>query len=178
MRGSRLRGNDACDQCKPGAAMGQWAVVVGLGVALGRGQGCEAPRLRVSDGHVVSVETAGYAWRRSSMIGPDLTPTSWLLAAAPVALLILAIIGLNWSAPRAGAAAWVLAAAFGAADLRRRARSRSHRQRQGPQPCRFRPEHRVDGCLHVQHGAQAEGHRGDRAHDGDARPATGWCRRC
>ena len=46
------------------------------------------------------------------MIGPDLTPTSWLLAAAPVALLILAIIGLNWSAPRAGAAAWVLAAAL------------------------------------------------------------------
>lgn len=54
------------------------------------------------------------------MTGPDVTILNWLLAASPVALLIAAILGLNWSAPRAGAAAWLLALAlallaFGAA---------------------------------------------------------------
>lgn len=54
------------------------------------------------------------------MTGPDVTIVNWLLAASPVALLIAAILGLNWSAPRAGAAAWLLALAlallaFGAA---------------------------------------------------------------
>ena len=54
------------------------------------------------------------------MTGPDVTILNWLLAASPVILLIAAILGLNWSAPRAGAAAWLLALAlallaFGAA---------------------------------------------------------------
>ena len=54
------------------------------------------------------------------MTGPDLTLINWLLAASPVVLLVIAIIWLNWSAPRAGAAAWLLALAlallvFGAA---------------------------------------------------------------
>ena len=55
------------------------------------------------------------------MTGPDLTLINWLLAASPVVLLVVAIIWLNWSAPRAGAAAWLLALAlalliFGAAQ--------------------------------------------------------------
>ena len=55
------------------------------------------------------------------MTGPDVTILNWLLAASPVILLIAAILGLNWSAPRAGAAAWLLALAlallaFGAAS--------------------------------------------------------------
>lgn len=55
------------------------------------------------------------------MTGPDVTILNWLLAASPVILLIAAILGLNWSAPRAGAAAWLLALAlallaFGAAQ--------------------------------------------------------------
>ena len=55
------------------------------------------------------------------MTGPDLTLINWLLAASPVVLLIVAILWLNWSAPRAGAAAWLLALAlallvFGAAQ--------------------------------------------------------------
>ena len=54
------------------------------------------------------------------MTGPDLTALNWLLAALPVALLIVTIIRLDWSPPRAGAAAWLLALglallAFGAA---------------------------------------------------------------
>ena len=54
------------------------------------------------------------------MTGPDLTIVNWLLAASPGVLLIVAILALNWSAPRAGAAAWLLARAlallvFGAA---------------------------------------------------------------
>ena len=54
------------------------------------------------------------------MAGPDLTIINWLLAVSPVVLLVVAIIWLNWSAPRAGAAAWLLALAlalliFGAA---------------------------------------------------------------
>ena len=55
------------------------------------------------------------------MTGPDLTLANWLLAAMPVVVLMVAIFFLNWSAPRAGAAAWVLALAlaflvFGAAS--------------------------------------------------------------
>ena len=46
------------------------------------------------------------------MTGPDVTILNWLLAASPVILLIAAILGLNWSAPRAGAAAWLLALAL------------------------------------------------------------------
>lgn len=46
------------------------------------------------------------------MTGPDLTLINWLLAASPVVLLVVAIIWLNWSAPRAGAAAWLLALAL------------------------------------------------------------------
>ena len=54
------------------------------------------------------------------MTGPDVNLLNWLLAASPVILLIAAILRLNWSAPRAGAAAWLLALAlallvFGAA---------------------------------------------------------------
>lgn len=54
------------------------------------------------------------------MTGPELTILNWLLAASPVVLLVVAIIRLNWSAPRAGAIAWLLALAlalliFGAA---------------------------------------------------------------
>ena len=54
------------------------------------------------------------------MTGPDPTIANWLLAAAPVVVLMVAIFALNWNAPRAGAAAWVLALAlalivFGAA---------------------------------------------------------------
>ena len=47
------------------------------------------------------------------MTGPDLTIGNWLLASAPVGLLVLTILLLNWSAPRAGAAAWALALALG-----------------------------------------------------------------
>ena len=45
------------------------------------------------------------------MTGPDLTLANWLLASAPVVLLVVTIIApqFKWSAPRAGAAAWVLA---------------------------------------------------------------------
>ena len=55
------------------------------------------------------------------MTGPDLTLANWLLAAVPVVVLMVAIFFLNWSAPRAGAVAWVLALAlaflvFGAAS--------------------------------------------------------------
>ena len=54
------------------------------------------------------------------MTGPDPTIANWLLAGTPVVVLMVAIFALNWSAPRAGAAAWVLALAlalivFGAA---------------------------------------------------------------
>ncbi len=54
------------------------------------------------------------------MAGPELTLINWLLAASPVVLLVVAILWLDWSAPRAGAAAWLLALAlallvFGAA---------------------------------------------------------------
>ena len=56
------------------------------------------------------------------MTGPDLTLANWLLASAPVVLLVVTIIApqFKWSAPRAGAAAWLLALAlallvFGAA---------------------------------------------------------------
>jgi lactate permease len=44
--------------------------------------------------------------------GPELTLLYWLLAAAPVALLVVTILWRKWSAPRAGAAAWVLAMAI------------------------------------------------------------------
>ncbi len=47
------------------------------------------------------------------MTGPDLTLINWLLASTPVVLLVVTIIPLNWSAPRAGAAAWALALALG-----------------------------------------------------------------
>ena len=47
------------------------------------------------------------------MTGPELTLANWLLASAPVVLLVLTILLLNWSAPRAGAAAWALALALG-----------------------------------------------------------------
>ena len=58
------------------------------------------------------------------MTGPELTIANWLLASAPVVLLVVTILLLNWSAPRAGAAAWALALAlgllaFGAARPRR-----------------------------------------------------------
>ncbi len=46
------------------------------------------------------------------MTGPDLTLANWLLASTPVALLVVAIIFINWSAPRAGATAWALALAL------------------------------------------------------------------
>ena len=46
------------------------------------------------------------------MNGPELTVLTWLLAAAPVALLVVTILWRKWSAPRAGAAAWVLAMAI------------------------------------------------------------------
>ncbi len=47
------------------------------------------------------------------MTGPELTLANWLLALAPVALLVVTILALDWSAPRAGAAAWALALALG-----------------------------------------------------------------
>ena len=47
------------------------------------------------------------------MTGPDLTLVNWLLASAPVVLLVVTILLLDWSAPRAGAAAWALALAIG-----------------------------------------------------------------
>ena len=46
------------------------------------------------------------------MTGPDLTLINWLLASTPVVLLVVAIIFRGWSAPRAGAAAWLLALAL------------------------------------------------------------------
>ena len=46
------------------------------------------------------------------MGGPDLTPLNWFLAAAPIALLVLAIMRLRWSAPRAGGLSWLAAAAL------------------------------------------------------------------
>ncbi|MDE2765191.1 MAG: L-lactate permease [Chloroflexota bacterium] len=46
------------------------------------------------------------------MAGPDLTLLNWLLAAAPIALLVLAIMRLRWSAPRAGGLSWLAAAAL------------------------------------------------------------------
>ncbi len=46
------------------------------------------------------------------MAGPDLTPLNWFLAAAPIALLVLAIMRLRWSAPRAGGLSWLAAAAL------------------------------------------------------------------
>ena len=46
------------------------------------------------------------------MTGTDVHFLNWLLAASPVVLLIAAILGLGWSAPRAGAAAWLLALAI------------------------------------------------------------------
>ncbi|MYB42827.1 MAG: L-lactate permease [Chloroflexi bacterium] len=49
------------------------------------------------------------------MTGPELTIANWLLALAPVALLVVTILALDWSAPRAGAAAWLLALALGLA---------------------------------------------------------------
>ena len=41
--------------------------------------------------------------------GPDLNVLNWLLAIAPVALLVLTIIWRKWSAPKAGGIAWLLA---------------------------------------------------------------------
>jgi lactate permease len=41
--------------------------------------------------------------------GPQLSISSWLLAAAPIVLLLLAILVGRWSAPRAGAVAWLVA---------------------------------------------------------------------
>ena len=41
--------------------------------------------------------------------GPDLSFVNWLLAAAPIALLLVSILWRRWSAPRAGAAAWLVA---------------------------------------------------------------------
>ncbi|MBI2165028.1 MAG: L-lactate permease [Chloroflexi bacterium] len=40
--------------------------------------------------------------------GPVLTPLNWLLALLPILVLILTIIALRWSAPRAGALAWLV----------------------------------------------------------------------
>ena len=53
--------------------------------------------------------------------GPELTLANWGLAAVPVGVLLVAIFAAGWSAPRAGATAWVLAlglafVAFGAAS--------------------------------------------------------------
>ena len=50
--------------------------------------------------------------------GPTLTPVNWLLSAAPIAVLMVTILWWKWSAPRAGAVAWLAAlavalAAFG-----------------------------------------------------------------
>ena len=47
------------------------------------------------------------------MTGPELTLLNWLLASAPVVLLVVTILALDWSAPRAGAAAWVVALGLG-----------------------------------------------------------------
>ncbi len=47
------------------------------------------------------------------MTGPELTLVNWLLASTPVVLLVVTILALDWSAPRAGAAAWVVALALG-----------------------------------------------------------------
>ena len=44
------------------------------------------------------------------MNGPDLNIVNWLLASSPVVLLVVAILWRNWGAPKAGAAAWILAA--------------------------------------------------------------------
>lgn len=41
--------------------------------------------------------------------GPALTPWNWLLAASPILVLVLAILWQQWSAPRAGATAFLLA---------------------------------------------------------------------
>ena len=55
------------------------------------------------------------------MTGPELPLANWVLAAAPVVVLMVAIFFVGWSAPRAGSTAWVLALAlaflvFGAAS--------------------------------------------------------------
>lgn len=44
------------------------------------------------------------------MNGPDLSLINWLLASSPVIVLVVAILWRNWGAPKAGAAAWILAA--------------------------------------------------------------------
>ena len=42
--------------------------------------------------------------------GPDLSLLNWMLAALPVVILVVAIMRLRWSAPRAGGIAWLVAA--------------------------------------------------------------------
>lgn len=46
------------------------------------------------------------------MTGPALTPLNWLLASLPVLVLLVGIMRLRWSAPRAGAVSWLVAAAL------------------------------------------------------------------
>lgn len=41
--------------------------------------------------------------------GPDLSLLNWMLAALPVVVLVVAIMRLRWSAPRAGGASWLVA---------------------------------------------------------------------
>ena len=48
------------------------------------------------------------------MTGPELNLGNWVLASLPVALLIVTILWRKWSAPRAGAAAWLVAFALAA----------------------------------------------------------------
>lgn len=45
------------------------------------------------------------------MTSPELTLANVLLSALPILVLIVTIVGMNWSAPRAGAVAWLVVAA-------------------------------------------------------------------
>ncbi len=44
--------------------------------------------------------------------GPQLSIFNWLLASVPIVLLVVTILWLRWSAPRAGAVAWLVALAI------------------------------------------------------------------
>ena len=44
--------------------------------------------------------------------GPELSFVNWVLASAPIVMLLVSILWRRWSAPRAGAAAWLAALAL------------------------------------------------------------------
>ena len=55
---------------------------------------------------------ANRTYASTSMTGPAPTPLNWLLASLPVLVLLVTIMRLRWSAPRAGAVSWLIAAAL------------------------------------------------------------------